>query len=86
MLIKLIFISKLYPRVIKYITMSFLEKNHEKYYCCECGECGEYNNLQHAYENGWYQNDCLSYCSNHALAAMEKEDKSWERQQEKNKF
>ena len=57
--------------------MSILEKTPETFHCCECQESGEYDDLQHAYENGWYGNDCVYYCIEHAEAAIEEEDKAW---------
>lgn len=48
------------------------------FHCCKCQESGEYDDLQHAYENGWYCNDDAYYCSEHAGDAIEKEDKSWD--------
>ena len=40
--------------------------------CCECGHEGEYESLSHAYEHGWFEHECVSYCSDHASAAIEK--------------
>lgn len=43
-----------------------------KMHCCECQNSGEYVNLQRAYEHGWFEHEDASYCSDHALAAIEK--------------
>lgn len=58
--------------------MSDMENTPEMFHCCKCQESGEYDDLQHAYENGWYCNDDAYYCSEHAGAAIEEEDKAWD--------
>lgn len=40
--------------------------------CCECQNNGEYVNLQHAYEHGWFEHEDASYCSEHASAAIDR--------------
>jgi hypothetical protein len=39
--------------------------------CCECQNTGEYDNLQHAYEHGWFVHEG-DYCSDHAPAAIDR--------------
>ena len=46
-------------------------------YCCNgenCENTGEFQDLQEAYDNGWYQNDEANYCSDHAEGEVEKVD------------
>jgi len=46
--------------------------------CCMCEAQGEYEDLDDAYCHGWYGNDCLYYCSEHAQAGIDEEDQRWE--------
>ena len=52
------------------------DKEVEKY-CCNAENCEkteEFEDLQEAYDNGWYQNDDENYCSDHAEEEIEKVD------------
>lgn len=46
--------------------------------CCMCEAQAEFEDLDQAYCNGWYGNDCLHYCSEHAQAGIDEEDERWE--------
>ena len=52
------------------------DKEVEQYCCNEenCEKTGEFEDLQEAYDNGWYQNDEANYCSDHAEGEVEKVD------------
>ena len=46
-------------------------------YCCNGSNCentGEFEDLQEAYDNGWYQNDEANYCGDCAEEEIEKVD------------
>ena len=46
-------------------------------YCCngeKCENTGEFEDLQEAYDNGWYQNDEANYCGDCAEEEIEKVD------------
>ena len=46
-------------------------------YCCNgenCENTGEFEDLQEAYDNGWYQNDEANYCGDCAEEEIEKVD------------
>ena len=54
------------------------DKNSEvEHYCCngeECENTGEFEDLQDAYNNGWFQNDEANYCGECAEGEIEKVD------------
>ena len=54
------------------------DKNSEvEHYCCngeECENTGEFEDLQDAYDNGWFQNDEANYCGECAEGEIEKVD------------
>ena len=48
-----------------------------EHYCCNGSDCdneGEFEDLQEAYDNGWYQNDEANYCGECAEEEIEKVD------------
>ena len=48
-----------------------------EHYCCNGENCdneGEFQDLQEAYDNGWYQNDEANYCGDCAEEEIEKVD------------
>lgn len=48
-----------------------------EHYCCNGENCdneGEFEDLQEAYDNGWYQNDEANYCGDCAEEEIEKVD------------
>ena len=48
-----------------------------EHYCCNgenCDNTGEFEDLQEAYDNGWYQNDEANYCGDCAEEEIEKVD------------
>ena len=48
-----------------------------EHYCCNGENCdneGEFEDLQEAYDNGWYQNDEANYCGECAEEEIEKVD------------
>ena len=48
-----------------------------EHYCCNgenCENTGEFEDLQDAYDNGWYQNDEANYCGECAEEEIEKVD------------
>ena len=48
-----------------------------EHYCCNgenCNNEGEFEDLQEAYDNGWYQNDEANYCGDCAEEEIEKVD------------
>ena len=48
-----------------------------EHYCCNGENCdneGEFEDLQEAYDNGWYQNDDANYCGECAEEEIEKVD------------
>lgn len=53
------------------------EDSEVEEYCCngeKCENTGEFEDLQEAYDNGWYQNDEANYCGDCAEEEIEKVD------------
>ncbi len=53
------------------------EDSEVEEYCCngeKCENTGEFEDLQEAYDNGWYQNDDANYCGDCAEEEIEKLD------------
>ena len=50
------------------------EECDESVQCCMCQQRGNYIDLDHAYENGWFRSDYVDYCPEHAQIAIDNED------------
>ena len=76
------------PPVPRAIRMRHVEKENEEgvhLVCCECGKVADFLDMDDAYCNGWYANDCVYYCADHADEAIRIEDTIYEALKDKKK-
>lgn len=66
--------SRVMPLLVPGIAYEYdsgYESDSEEYECCVCNSLGYFNNLQEAYDNGWFEFDYAHYCSDHASDAID---------------